>query len=218
MTEQSSPAVAYPDGVTEREHIAHDMRQGRFPQRSSVETFLAERSPSVALEPCPFCGGEARMDHDQVWSWAVCRECNAEGPTNSSAPLAIAAWNRRAAPHIPAETGEVERLKADLKDEINFDLNTRINKVPESVVDQVVDLLAERGLLALAALPPSSGWEAGAEAMGSVSVRAALNELPSSAASSALVGIAIRDGDRVYHYSVPRSAVTLPPPPSKEGV
>jgi len=65
----------------------------------------------------------------------------------------------------PAETGEVERLKADLKDEINFDLNTRINKVPESVVDQVVDLLAERGLLALTALPPSSGWEAGANVL-----------------------------------------------------
>lgn len=61
----------------------------------------------------------------------------------------------------PATTGEGEvwRLKADLKDEINFDLNTRVNKVPESVVDQVVDLLAERGVLTIAALPPSSTTE-----------------------------------------------------------
>jgi len=51
----------------------------------------------------------------------------------------------------------LEALKADLKDEINFDINTRLNKVPESVVDQVIDLLAARNLLALAALPPSSG-------------------------------------------------------------
>ena len=34
----------YPDGLTERDHIAHDMRAGRFPQRSSIETFTRERA------------------------------------------------------------------------------------------------------------------------------------------------------------------------------
>jgi len=110
-----------------------------------------------------------------------------------------AAWNRRAAPRTPAETGEVEELKADLRDEINFDLNTRINKVPESVVDQVVDLLAERGLLALAALPPSSGWEAGAEAM-------------LEAVKVKLTDAGFRNVAEFF------DGMPLPPPPSKEGV
>lgn len=41
----SEPATteAYPEGITERDHIAHDMRAGRFPNRSDVATFLAER-------------------------------------------------------------------------------------------------------------------------------------------------------------------------------
>lgn len=33
----------YPRGITVRDHIAHDMRAGRFPKRSSIETFLKER-------------------------------------------------------------------------------------------------------------------------------------------------------------------------------
>ncbi len=52
------------------------------------------------LLPCPFCGGEAKIDgtswttrdgKDQAW--ATCKRCGAYGP---SAPDAIAAWNTRA--------------------------------------------------------------------------------------------------------------------------
>ena len=32
----------YPAGITLADHIAHDMRVGRFPERSDVLTFLAE--------------------------------------------------------------------------------------------------------------------------------------------------------------------------------
>ncbi len=32
----------YPDTLTMADHIAHDMRAGRFPSRSSIETFMAE--------------------------------------------------------------------------------------------------------------------------------------------------------------------------------
>ena len=33
----------YPDGITQAEHIAHDMGKGRSPEQSSVEQFLRER-------------------------------------------------------------------------------------------------------------------------------------------------------------------------------
>lgn len=39
----------YPDGVTETHHIAHDMRVGRFPARSTVEEFLRERGAGPDL-------------------------------------------------------------------------------------------------------------------------------------------------------------------------
>ena len=119
---------------------------------------------------------------------------------------------RRVAPSTPATTGEgeVERLKADLKDEINFDLNTRVNKVPESVVDQVVDLLAERGVLTIAALPPSSGWEAGAEAM--------------KRAAVAMLRSRHKGAEHLREYAEAQYAalqieetLPLPPPPSREG-
>ena len=99
----------------------------------------------------------------------------------------------------PAVTGDVERLKADLKDEINFDVNTRINKVSESVVDQVVDILTQRGLLSFVALPPSSGWEAGAEAM-----------------KMAAVNTAIREAGIFHGVVAAIRALPLPLPPSKE--
>jgi len=46
-----------------------------------------------------------------------------------------------------------DALKAALKDEINFDIRTRANKIPESVVDQIIDILAARGLLSIAHPP-----------------------------------------------------------------
>ncbi len=43
----SAPAPAqesYPNGVTSADHIAHDIRMGRFPNRSTTGVFLAERA------------------------------------------------------------------------------------------------------------------------------------------------------------------------------
>jgi len=186
----------------------------------------SQSSPAVALEPCPFCGGEAKVLRRGGRFGVKCtcagtRFVHTYGTTEAEA---IAAWNRRAAPRTPAVTGEVERLKADLKDEINFDLNTRINKVPESVVDQVVDLLAERGLLALAAPPPSSGWEAGAEAMRE-KAEETLRKLSRDAEMTAGVSPErVVNAAFIIKAEVLWSAANavmdtpLPPPPSKEGV
>ena len=143
-----------------------------------------------------------------------CGDCGNWNPEEE--PVVIAARAALAAPRTPASTGEgeVERLKADLKDEINFDLNTRVNKVPESVVDQVVDLLAERGVLTIAALPPSSGWEAGAEAMRKeaawVAEHAHLVEPDGGSPTEDEAAVASEAARRIR-------ALPLPPPPSSEG-
>jgi len=134
-----------------------------------------------------------------------------------------------AAPRTPATTGEGEvgRLKADLKDEINFDINTRTNKVPESVVDQVVDLLAARNLLALAALPPSSGWEAAAEAMREAAA-AVLNtkareyhsEFGSRDPETGVTEYPGNGDEWMQDWEETAEAIRalpLPPPPSREG-
>ena len=47
----------------------------------------------------------------------------------------------------PTQLSALDQLKAELKDEINFDLSTRVNKDPESFVDQVITLLVARGFL-----------------------------------------------------------------------
>ncbi len=39
--------TVYPAGVTQRDHIAHDMREGRFPKQSSIPEFLAERVAGI---------------------------------------------------------------------------------------------------------------------------------------------------------------------------
>ena len=34
--------MAYPEGITSADHIAHDMRAGRFPKQSTIAEFLDE--------------------------------------------------------------------------------------------------------------------------------------------------------------------------------
>jgi len=51
ITAEARAALAgtteYPEGITASDHIAHDMKMGRFPEQSSVETFLAERKKEL---------------------------------------------------------------------------------------------------------------------------------------------------------------------------
>jgi hypothetical protein len=53
----------YPQGLTVSHHIAHDMKAGRFPSRSSVEVFLAELERE--------CPGHVASEHDPK----VCGRC-----------------------------------------------------------------------------------------------------------------------------------------------
>lgn len=47
------------------------------------------------LKPCPFCGGEARLDMDFDWSYVYCINCQAQ-IERAWKKEAIEAWNRRA--------------------------------------------------------------------------------------------------------------------------
>ncbi|MFC6790555.1 hypothetical protein ACFQE0_13660 [Methylobacterium komagatae] len=40
----------YPEGVTSQDHAQHDLKMGRSPNQSSVETFLKEREVLAAQE------------------------------------------------------------------------------------------------------------------------------------------------------------------------
>lgn len=65
---------------------------------------------SAELKPCPFCGGEAGIikgyveDEGGEMIWCKCRSCSAQTmyfPRRRKIK-AIAAWNRRAFPWVPA--------------------------------------------------------------------------------------------------------------------
>lgn len=50
----------------------------------------------IDLKPCPFCGGEARMESvDLGVFWVECKNCYAETICADTEDEAAAAWNRR---------------------------------------------------------------------------------------------------------------------------
>ena len=54
----------------------------------------------VKLKPCPFCGGEARLQDESFGypHWVYCKECGAKvhGRVVGDEKASIDAWNRRA--------------------------------------------------------------------------------------------------------------------------
>jgi len=69
---------------------------------------------AIALKPCPFCGGKAKLctgraAEDAEFAQVICTDCRVQIDyfEDAYAPTAdaVAAWNRRAAasPHMPAD-------------------------------------------------------------------------------------------------------------------
>lgn len=85
------------------------------------------------LLPCPFCGGEAELNHNYSDDygdsyWVSCNFCGVATDSDWSQKTAIAAWNRRA-DHIRDTTKKVsnaDRIRA-MSDE---ELATEITKNP----------------------------------------------------------------------------------------
>jgi Lar family restriction alleviation protein len=71
----------------------------------------------MELKPCPFCGGEAKFDHDyNGWNWIFCSQCNSSTNARVSAmddckPLLVEAWNRR---HGTAEIACLTKQRDEL--------------------------------------------------------------------------------------------------------
>jgi len=61
---------------------------------------------SDKLLPCPFCGGEAKLQHrpSDITKWqytVICRQCGAEGECEASEYKAHDKWNNRATDIVP---------------------------------------------------------------------------------------------------------------------
>ena len=57
---------------------------------------------SLALNPCPFCGGKPEFDYDDNgWNWIECSQCHVSSKAGVSAmedcrPMLAESWNQRA--------------------------------------------------------------------------------------------------------------------------
>ena len=67
---------------------------------------------SEELNPCPWCRGKAQAFSDGYLAWAVCDDCQAEGPTvqTDDPNDAIAAWNLRDTTAVQQEREECAKV------------------------------------------------------------------------------------------------------------
>ena len=63
---------------------------------SLSQAILDAEEAKPTILPCPFCGGESRVNRNPGYSHiVVCNTCNARGPSSETWQEAIENWNRR---------------------------------------------------------------------------------------------------------------------------
>lgn len=72
---------------------------------------------SDELKPCPFCGGDARLDSGFDSYWIECKHCGATAEGDKTHDTAIASWNKRAPVASSISDDELEKLALKLCDE-----------------------------------------------------------------------------------------------------
>ena len=67
------------------------------------------------LKPCPFCGGEAEIVEDRLYSddyyAGRCKSCAATSIFEFTKEEAVAAWNRRVCVSTPQKTDKTDKAK-----------------------------------------------------------------------------------------------------------
>ena len=88
---------------------------------------------NAELEPCPFCGGEAKLFEDkdyQIYS-VTCTECDAGTNAYGIEQDAIDAWNKRIEPTFtPDELDAIRRNVRDCRAE------RELSKIEQSIIDK----------------------------------------------------------------------------------
>jgi Lar family restriction alleviation protein len=65
------------------------------------------------LRPCPFCGSKAYISRGNLYLWAKCYQCAAEGSAQISEAKAVNAWNTRDSdPEFAALTARAEAAES----------------------------------------------------------------------------------------------------------
>lgn len=85
---------------------------------------MSNEAPTDALRlvPCPFCGGDVintrsqEMTKGPAYYWHKCETCGAESEGDYGEDVAVAAWNRRAAPASPLPGGGWQDISTAPKD------------------------------------------------------------------------------------------------------
>ena len=130
---------------------------------------LNKEGLEAALLTCPFCGGPASHQHAATDDHRIlCQGKNCFGPVTSWYGLAddaVAAWNRRATPALPAPDGLVERLRSRPGEAI-----TRTEHLMDEAAT-VIQTLQER----------IDQWEAWAEGLTPAELSNGMNNLKSRA-------------------------------------
>ncbi|MGA4640593.1 Lar family restriction alleviation protein [Stutzerimonas stutzeri] len=123
---------------------------------------------SEELKPCPFCGGEARLDQrttqslwnssDAVFSHVACDECDISGQDFCDDPNGEEAsewWNRRAQ---PAEAEGVVEMGSDAWMAMHLLDRLDVSADEEPRVQQVEEIVRRMGAALSAVTAEVGGW------------------------------------------------------------